>query len=314
MTSAPASVTNLPPMIVTEPWAYCTKACSTSVSDGAVGLAGSAGFAASSACAPRAPRAKIHSSAPARAKRKRSRSRTSSNRSGKSRATGICMRELHKRVVARSGGLRPWTAETLRTHGGALLDVLAVQRYVQPLAFLFLVDAQANGHIDDLEDRVADDEAVNHGRHYGFRLREDASGLTAIERRAGKNTREQCTDNPADAVHAERIERIVVTKRLLKRCRGEEADDPSGHADDDCRRRHHEPGSRRDGHQSGDRAGGYAEHTRFALDGPFHEHPGQRCRGGGDLRDGHRHTGAAVGGHCGTGIETKPAAPEERGA
>src|SRR3984893_9505330 len=91
---------------------------------------------------------------------------------------------IHERTPKKSGGKvggsPPVDGGDPGTHGGALLDVLAVQRYVQPLAFLFLVDAQANGHIDDLEDRVADDEAVNNGRHYGFRLREDASGLTAI--------------------------------------------------------------------------------------------------------------------------------------
>src|ERR1700736_2869370 len=66
--------------------------------------------------------------------------------------------------------------------------------------------------------------------------------------------------------------------------------------------------------RTGHRLGGDAEHTRLALDGPLHEHPGNGCRGCGDLRDGHRHARAPICGHRGTGIEPKPADPEERGA
>src|SRR2546421_6203505 len=100
-------------------------AVSTSVSDGAVGLAGSAGFAASSACAPRVPRAKRHSSAPPRARRKRFMSKTSWKRRDKSRVTGMCMTQNYvKRGLA---GGPAHGAETLGISEGALLDVLAVQ-------------------------------------------------------------------------------------------------------------------------------------------------------------------------------------------
>src|SRR5205807_3660609 len=105
-------------------------AVSTSVSDGGVGLAGSAGFAASSACAPRVPRAKRHSNAPARARRKRLMSKTSSKWRDKSRVTGMYMTQ--NSVKEGWQGSPPWAAETLRISGGALLDVLAVQRYVEP--------------------------------------------------------------------------------------------------------------------------------------------------------------------------------------
>src|SRR2546430_3425795 len=166
-------------------------------------------------------------------------------------------------------GSPPQAAETLRILAGALLDVLAVQRYVEPFALLFFADPQSNGHIDDFEDDVADDEAVDQGGEHAFQLGEDASGLATIERRAGKSTREQCADDATDAVHPERIERIVVTHSLLERSRGEEADDPGGHADDDRGCGHHEPRSRRDRHQAGDGTGGDDEHTSVALDGPL---------------------------------------------
>src|SRR3979409_394717 len=90
--------------------------------------------------------------------------------------------------------------------------MLAVQRYVEPFPFLLLVDPQSNGRIDDLEDDVAHDETVDQGGEYAFQLRDDASGQATIERRAGKSTREQCADDATDAVHPERIERIVVTR------------------------------------------------------------------------------------------------------
>src|SRR2546422_749783 len=119
-------------------------------------------------------------------------------------------------------GVSAMGAETLGISEGALLDVLAVQGYVEPLPFLVLGDPQSNGHIDDFEDEVADNKAVDQGGEHAFQLRDDTSGLSTIKRRAGENTREQCTDDATDAVHAERIERIIVSERLLQRGRGEE--------------------------------------------------------------------------------------------
>src|ERR1700704_4653066 len=105
-------------------------------------------------------------------------------------------------------GSPPQAAETLGILAGALFDVLAVQRYVEPFPLLFFADPQSNGHIDDFEDDVADDEAVDQGGEYTFQLRDDASGQATIERRAGEYAREQCADDATDAVHPERIERI----------------------------------------------------------------------------------------------------------
>src|SRR4030095_626146 len=45
-----------------------------------------------------------------------------------------------------------------------LLDVLPMQRNIQPLALLLFGHAQADGHIDDLQDDVANDEAINQSR------------------------------------------------------------------------------------------------------------------------------------------------------
>ena len=101
-------------------------------------------------------------------------------------------------------------------NGAALLDVLAVQRYVEPFPFLVFVDPQSNGHIDDFEDDVADDEAVNNGRQHGLQLREDIPGQAAIERGTRENTGKQCANDAANTVHAEGIEGIVVPERLLQ--------------------------------------------------------------------------------------------------
>ena len=59
-------------------------------------------------------------------------------------------------------------AEIFRCWCRALLDVLAVQRYVQSFPLVFFADAQADGHIDDFENEVADDEAVDQGGEHGF--------------------------------------------------------------------------------------------------------------------------------------------------
>ena len=69
-----------------------------------------------------------------------------------------------------------------------------------------------------------------------------------------------------------------------------------------------------DGNQTGNRTGGDAEHGRLTVRQPFREHPGERGGGGGDLRDGHRHAGRAVGGDRRTGVEAEPADPQEAGA
>ena len=70
----------------------------------------------------------------------------------------------------------------------------------------------------------------------------------------------------------------------------------------------------RDRDEARNRARGDAQHRRLALGHPLGEHPGQCGNGGRELRDDHRHAGAAVGGNCGTRVEAEPAHPQQRGA
>src|SRR6184192_4690780 len=103
----------------------------------------------------------------------RFRSTVSSKRRDEARVTGTCMTQSSVKRVGRV--FRPWAAETPQDQCWALLDVLAMQRYVEPFPLLFFGDPQSDGHIDDFEDEVADHEAVDQGGEHALQLRDDAS-------------------------------------------------------------------------------------------------------------------------------------------
>ena len=86
-----------------------------------------------------------------------------------------------------------------------LLEAFSMQGYIQPLAFLFLGNAQPNGHIDDLQDHPARNKTVHDGKGHAFELNQHRT-VKPADLLAGKKAGEQRADDPADAVYAERVQ------------------------------------------------------------------------------------------------------------
>ena len=78
----------------------------------------------------------------------------------------------------------------------------------------FFGNAQTDRHIDDLEDYIARNEAVDERRADSPQLRDNTVVLTA-QVLGSQSAGEQGADNSADAVNTERIERIVVPQGLF---------------------------------------------------------------------------------------------------
>src|SRR6202790_4345999 len=115
----------------------------------------------------------------------------------------------------------------------SLLHPLAVKTYVETLALLFFGDAQADNHVDDLEDDVTADPRVHQGRANRAELHKEV-GVRAADVLDIEPTGQQSTYDTADAVHAERVERIIVAEGLLDGGCREEAEHACGDADDEC--------------------------------------------------------------------------------
>src|ERR1700690_2191941 len=152
-----------------------------------------------------------------------------------------------------------------------LIHALPGERNVHAVPFLFLGDAQTNGHVDDFQNDKADHKAVNQRGPYAPQLGHYRS-IGPADFLAGEDTREQGTDDAADTVHTERVERIVIAQRTFKRSGCEETNDTGNQANYDRGRGPDKARRRRDRDQSCDGARGYSQDTGLALDDPFGEH------------------------------------------
>src|ERR1700733_10440572 len=178
-----------------------------------------------------------------------------------------------------------------------LLDALPMQGDVEPLALLFLGDAQSERLVDGDQDHVADREPIHHRREDALELREDLmtdgrvdAGQLLAEEHAGQ----QSAENSADTVDAEGIEGVVVAKRMLERSGRKIANHARRGADDARTGRADVPRRGSDGHQSRHRTRGDTENARLTLGDPFGEHPAERRRPGRQLRGQHGHTRAPI--------------------
>src|SRR5258708_17027453 len=135
-----------------------------------------------------------------------------------------------------------------------------MQHDIEALALLVRRDAQAVGQqADDLEDDEGDDGAVGDRDRHAIKLRADLPDIAVdpAHRRFGPGhdlRRERAGQNgaqrAADAMDAERIERIVVTQRVLERGAGEEADDAGNEAYPQAARGIAETPGRRHGYET----------------------------------------------------------------
>ena len=107
---------------------------------------------------------------------------------------------------------------------------------VQAFPFLLFFDAQAQGPVDSLEDDETDDGIINNGDTNTRRLNEQLSGIPFQHTRCTadglhrEDARQQRTDNAADSMDAEGIQRVVLAHPILEIDRRPEADDPGCYA------------------------------------------------------------------------------------
>src|SRR6266851_6299405 len=151
-------------------------------------------------------------------------------------------------------------------------NLLAVQADVETLPLLVLGDAQADHHVDHFEDDQASHATDEQRGKYAVELGHEAS-VGAADFLDVEHAREECTDDAADTVHTERVQRVIVAEHPLHRCRREEAEYAGRNADDESARDADKTRGRSDRYQTRDCARGDAEHRRFALDQPLGEHP-----------------------------------------
>jgi hypothetical protein len=195
-----------------------------------------------------------------------------------------------------------------------LLDFFPVQRNVQALAFLLFGDAQSNGHVDYLQKDEADDKAINHRGSDPPQLRDDGAVAPLISLLA-KTPGQQRADDAADAVHAEGVQRIVITERtFFSEVAAKKQPTPATRPMITAGVGPTKPEAGVIATRPATAPDAMPSTLGLPLANPFGEHPRQRrsCRS--DLRSRHGHAGAAIGGDGGTGVEAEPAHPQQRGA
>src|SRR5262249_30208149 len=160
---------------------------------------------------------------------------------------------------------------------------LAMRGDIQTLAFLFLRHTQAHDQLDDVEGYEGDHSSPDEYHGYRLRLNEElrpdariaGRALDPVDRLAGptegrgvEDASGECTEDSAESMHAEHVERVVSLDHLLQAGDAPEAHHTNAESDDKgardtnvtCR------GSDRD--QTGNGTRGRAQHGRLTLDQP----------------------------------------------
>ena len=108
-------------------------------------------------------------------------------------------------------------------YSDTLAAVAAVQRQVEALAFNFGIDPKPDREIDQFEQDQRDDDIIN-DRHcdpvelheHLMRIAVDQTALAfAADPCNGQHTGQHRTDDAADAMHAEGVEAVVISERVL---------------------------------------------------------------------------------------------------
>src|SRR6202142_2212621 len=124
-----------------------------------------------------------------------------------------------------------WRTARHRAYAEALLHSFPVKGDIQALALLFLGDAQADRHVDDFQDDEAHHEAVDQRGSNAPEL-SDYRSICAADFLAGEDARQQRADDAANAVHAESVERVVITERVFQGSGSEETQHAGSNTDD----------------------------------------------------------------------------------
>src|SRR6266705_4488798 len=93
-------------------------------------------------------------------------------------------------------------------------NLLAVQGDVETFPLLFLGDAQADKQVDHFEDDEAANAADEQGCDHAVSLGQEA-GVCTADFLDVEHAGEERADDPADAVHTERVQRVVVAEHLF---------------------------------------------------------------------------------------------------
>src|SRR5271165_3648425 len=201
-----------------------------------------------------------------------------------------------------------------------LLYCLAVEGEVETLAFRFGVDTKPDREINQFEQYQRHDHIIDDRDGHAVELHDDLMWITvdqaalafATNPSNGQHAGQDRADHPADAVHPEGIETVVISERVLETGGGPITYDTRRNADDQGAARVDKTRCRGDRDETGDRTRDDPEHARLSLDDPFGEHPGEsRCRGR-DLGHRHRHARITVGCRCRPGVKAEPPDPEKR--
>src|SRR3989344_3481417 len=192
---------------------------------------------------------------------------------------------------------------------------------VEALALFFRGNTQTHCQVGDLvgnsRDHTRPDDRDSHGLRLYQELRADASEALlhlepvvveawSAEVRRVEHAGKQRSENSADRVHAEDIERVVGLEPALELVHAPEAHEARGSTDHERAGDADVAGGRRDRHQPCDGTRSRTEHRGLALEDPLAERPCQHRAGG---RQEGVHEGERGGVVCferGTGVETEP--------
>src|SRR5580692_1199097 len=218
----------------------------------------------------------------------------------------------------------------LRHRGFPVVAFFAMLRQVETLHFVFGRHSHANGEIDDLKNDVSSyygeqDRDTNADRlisqlakvpvHHADGKRVPLGILeNRIDGAGGEDAGQQRANGSASAMHAEGIERVVVTESGLYDGNHRITKNSGDEADQQCRHRSHKSRSGGNCDQTGDGAGDRSQHTGLAVTDPLGHCPSDRRSRRREMRRDKRAGCEAAGTESTSGIESKPAHPEQAGA
>ncbi|AAW77739.1 PilL protein [Xanthomonas oryzae pv. oryzae KACC 10331] len=200
-----------------------------------------------------------------------------------------------------------------------LVRGFAVRGDVQALALGFFAHAQAeyqlgdhkphHRHHADPADRDSDAQRLDAD------LMNDVviAALLAAQRGSREHAGQDRADDAAQAMHAEHVQAVVGTEQALQTGDAPHAEHAGSQANDDRAERAHRTAGRGDADQAGHHARGHTQGGRLALDDLLGQRPAQDGGSGRQqgVEEGQRRTG--IGFQIGTGVETEPAHPQQRG-
>src|SRR5437899_6430989 len=209
-----------------------------------------------------------------------------------------------------------------------VVGLLAVIGEIETLFLRFIAGADADGELQDQQDHERHAARPDQSDGDVPKLRDDLRpgveiadfvgdviiDASTAKLRIDEGARAERADDPADAVHAEGIERVVVTQHGLHLGHGEEAKDAGDGTGKKGSDGADKTGRRSDRHQARHDAGADAQQARLALDDPLGQRPRNARNSGPEQRIEERDAGSASGFERGARVEAEPAHPQHAGA